>query len=127
MLRYIEKNEIKKNKILKVIFYLLLGGVLEFAETTDGGANSGGVGGGEGVSTTSLSLVATSATPDTDGTTAEAELTAEGAEVASLSGDFELLSALTGVSTIAGTVAAHNAHLLSTLRHSSGLVFIKKL
>ena len=98
--------------------FLLLGGVLEFTETTDGGANSGGVGGGEGVSTTSLSLVATSATPDTDGTTTEAELTAEGAEVASLGGDFELLSALTGVSTIAGTVAAHNAHLLSTLRHS---------
>ena len=104
--------------------FLLLGGVLEFAETADGGANSGGVGGGEGVSTTGLGLVAASAAPDADGTTAEAELTAEGAEVASLSGDLELLSALTGVSTIAGTVAAHDAHLLSTLSHC---LFGKKL
>ena len=99
------------------LFILLLGGVLKFAETADGGANSGGVGGGEGVSTTGLGLVATTTAPDADGTTAEAELTAEGAEVAGLSGDLELLSALTGVGTIAGTVAAHNTHLLSTLSH----------
>ena len=98
----------------------MLGFLLDFAETTDGGADGGGVGGGESVSTASLGLVAAAAAPDADSTTAEAELAAEGAEVASLGGDLELLGALTGVSTIAGTVAAHDTHLLSTLGHFGG-------
>jgi hypothetical protein len=104
-----------------LIFFLLLSFTLKFAETTDGRANSGGVGGRESVSTTSLSLVATTTTPDTDSTTTEAELTAEGAEVASLCGDFELLGTLAGVGTITGTITSHDAHLLSALGH---LVFV---
>ena len=97
--------------------FLLLGFTLDFTETTDSGADGGRVGGGESVSTTGLSLIATTTSPDADGTTAEAELTAEGAEVASLGGDLELLSTLTGISTITGAVTAHNTHLLSTLSH----------
>jgi hypothetical protein len=93
----------------------LLGGQL--AQTADRGADSAAVGGAQRVSATSNGLGTGVATPDADGLSAEGELTAEGAEVLCVLGDLNLLGALTGVRTIAGTVAAHDAHLDGTLSH----------
>ena len=89
----------------------------ELAEATDGGANGGAVGGVEGVGATGDGLGAGLATPDADSLTLEGELTAEGAEVAGVLGDFELLGALTGVSSVTGTVTSHDTHLDSALSH----------
>ena len=55
--------------------------------------------------------------PDADGTALEGELTAEAAEVLGVLGNDELLGALTGVGTVAGTTLAHDAHLNGTLGH----------
>jgi hypothetical protein len=106
----------------------LLGGQL--AQTADRGADSAAVGGAQRVSATSNGLGTGVATPDADGLSAEGELTAEGAEVLCVLGDLNLLGALTGVRTIAGTVAAHDAHLDGTLSHISqrgSLVIVTKI
>lgn len=96
----------------------LLGG--ELTEATDGGADSAAVGGAQGVGTAGNGLGAGVATPDANGLSAEGELTAERAEVLSVLRDLNLLGALTGVSTIAGTVAAHDTHLDGSLGHLVG-------
>eukprot|EP00658_Telonema_sp_P-2_P020061 TRINITY_DN178_c0_g1_i12.p1 TRINITY_DN178_c0_g1~~TRINITY_DN178_c0_g1_i12.p1 ORF type:complete len:185 (+),score=44.27 TRINITY_DN178_c0_g1_i12:77-556(+) len=96
------------------LFYLLLG---LLAETTDGGADSVGVGGAKGVSSAGNGLLARVATPDSDGLTLEGELSAERAEMLALLGDEELLRALTGVSSVTGSILSHHSHLLGALGH----------
>ena len=91
--------------------------LLQLAQTADGGANGGGVGGSQGVGATSDGLIAGGTAPDADGTALEGELTAEAAEVLGVLGNDELLGALTGVGTVAGTALAHDAHLDGTLGH----------
>ena len=90
---------------------------LELAETAHGGSDGAGVGRAQSISTASLRLVASAAAPDADGLAAEGELAAERAEVLGVLRNLELLRALTRVSSVAGTVAAHHAHLHRTLGH----------
>ena len=90
---------------------------MELTQTADSRADSGAVGRAQRVGTTGNGLAAGIAAPDADGLSAEGELTAEGAEVLGVLGDLELLGTLTGVGTIARTIAAHDAHLDGTLSH----------
>ena len=109
-----DSSEISPSKI-KHADRVLLGGQL--TQTADSRADSGAVGRAQRVGTTGNGLAAGIAAPDADGLSAEGELTAEGAEVLGVLRDLELLGALTGVGTIAGTIAAHDAHLDGTLSH----------
>jgi len=91
--------------------------LLELTETADGGSHSVGVGCGQRVGTSSDSLVARLAAPDTDSLTFEGELSTEAAEVTSMLADLKLLGTLTGVSTITGTISSHDSHLGGTFGH----------
>ena len=84
----------------------------DFAQTTDSTADSGGSGGVQHPGTSSLSLSTTLAVPDTDSSSLDAILTAEGAGVAGVLGDFHLLDLLTQRGTIAGSVLAGDSNLL---------------
>lgn len=115
----ISKNEITKHFDIGTPTFspnpTLLGG--ELSEASDGGPNSGAVWGAEGVRTTADGLCARVAAPDPYSLSAEGELTAEGAEVLGVLGDLELLGTLTGVGSVTGTIATHDAHLNSALGH----------
>ena len=95
----------------------LLGGQL--AQAANSRAHCAAVGGAQRVGATTHRLGARVAAPDADSLSAEGELAAEGAEVLGVLRDLKLLGALTGVGTITGAVAAHDAHLDGTLRHLS--------
>ena len=95
-------------------FLLLLG---ELTEAADGSADGSVVRGRLNEGAANDGLTAGVAAPDSDGLTAAGELTAEGAEVLGVLGNFELAGALTGVGTVAGAVASHDAHLSSALGH----------
>jgi hypothetical protein len=109
-----DNQDMKTRKYFKLCTLILL----QLAETADSGANSGRVGGSQGVGSSSDSLIARGTTPDANGASLEGELSAEAAEVLRVLGDDQLLGALTGVGTISGTVLPHHAHLHGALGHS---------
>lgn len=92
-----------------LVFRLDLG---DFPQTTQSRAHGSGGGSGDGVGTSSNSLPAALAVPDTGGVALDGGLSAEGAGVGSVLRDFHLLDLLTERGTISGTVLSGHADFL---------------
>ena len=91
----------------------------QLPQTADGGPDRGGGGGGvsPGTSGDLDAAVLGAAVPDADGVTLHAVLSAEGAGVLCVLGDFHLLDGFSEGGTIASTILADNTELLSALGH----------
>jgi hypothetical protein len=87
----------------------------QVTKTTDAGAGSQGSSSAGNPSTTSNNLGATTALPDTDSGALHGVLTAEGASVLGVLGDFDLLDLFAGSATVTGAVLADDSDLLGTL------------
>lgn len=99
----------------------------DFSETTDGRAGGSGGGCGDGVGTTGNSLLAALALPDTNSLALDGVLSAEGADVAGVLGDFHLLHLLTQGGTVSGTIFTRDTDLLSALGHLVSCAAAKNL
>ena len=84
---------------------------LGLSQSLDGSLGSDGSRGAQHVSTTSHDLLASQALPDTGGLSLHGVLSAEGAAVLGVLGDFHLLDDLSERSTVSGTVFTANSDL----------------
>jgi hypothetical protein len=100
----------------------VLGSLVHFTETTNGGSDGGGGCGRVHPGSSSDDALTSLARPDSDAGSLHGILSAECAGIFAVLGDFNLLHHLTEGSTITGSILSGDSNLLGTL----GLKVIKK-
>lgn len=90
-------------------------GLSELSQSSDGGSDGVGGSSGDGVSATGNGLLAGGTSPDTNGTSSNGGLSAEGAVVSGVLLDFQLLTLSSQRRTVSDTVLTGDSNLLSSL------------